>query len=227
MWGKNVSEMVIVSSSGAVGLVGGARIEPTDLAEFSGLTTHLVAADGGADHLLEARLVPSAVIGDMDSISETARLAFAGQLHPVAEQETTDFEKALMRIDAACILAFGFTGGRMDHVLSVLNVLARYRHCAVVLLDESDASFILPDNPVTLNLPPDTRLSLMPLAELRATATGLRWPLHDRVLHPAGTVSSSNAVAEGPVKLQADGPLLITLPRAHLAQAVTAAARAR
>lgn len=217
----------IVSSSGLVGLVGGARIEPTDLAELSRLVTHLVGADGGADHLLAAGLEPAAIIGDMDSISDAARAAFAEQLHAVAEQETTDFEKALMRIDAACILAIGFTGGRMDHALSVLNVLARYRHRAVVLLDESDASFMLPDRPVTLNLPSETRLSLMPLAELRATATGLRWPLHDRVLHPAGTVSSSNAVAEGAVKLQADGPLLVTLPRAHLAQAVTAAARVR
>ena len=222
-----MSEAIIVSSLGAIGLVGGAKVETTDLAELSGLTTHLVAADGGADHLLAAGLSPAAVIGDMDSLSDAARIAFADQLHPVAEQETTDFEKALMRVESACVLALGFTGGRMDHMLSVLNVLARYRHRAVVLLDDTDASFILPDDPVVLNLPPDTRLSLMPLAELRATATGLRWPLQDRVLHPAGTVSSSNAVAQGPVSIQADGPLLITLPRAHLAQAVTAASRVR
>lgn len=212
----------IVSSSGIVGLVGGARIERTDIAELLPLVTDVVAADGGADHLLAAGLTPSAVIGDMDSISDRARAAFAEQMYHIAEQETTDFEKALSRIDAACVLALGFTGGRMDHALAVLNVLARNRERPVVLVDGNDASFILPAAPIALTMPMGARISLMPLSDVRVTATGLRWPLADAALHPTGMVSASNAVAGEKVTLQASGPLLVTLPRAHLGAALRA-----
>lgn len=205
-----------------VGLVGGARIERADIAGLLPLVTEIVAADGGADHLLAAGLTPSAVIGDMDSISDRARAAFADQMYHIAEQETTDFEKALSRIDAACVLALGFTGGRMDHALAVLNVLARNRARPVVLLDGNDASFMLPDAPVALMLPPGARISLMPLADVQVTATGLRWPLTDAALHPTGLVSASNVVADEKVLLQARGPLLVTLPRAHLGAALQA-----
>lgn len=212
----------IVSDGGVVGLIGGARIEPADITEVLPLVSTVVAADGGANHLMAAGLTPAAVIGDMDSISKQARAAFADHLHHIIEQETTDFEKALARIDAACVLAVGFTGGRMDHALSVLNVLARHRSRPVVLLDGHDASFILPHAQVTLGLPVGARISLMPLADVQVTATGLRWSLDDAALHPTGFVSPSNEVAEDQVVLQASGPLLITLPREHLGVALRA-----
>lgn len=207
----------IVASHGAICLIGGASVESADIAELLPLVTDLVAADGGADHLFVAGLTPAAVIGDMDSITDRARGAFQDRLHHVAEQETTDFEKALTRIDAPFILALGFTGGRMDHALAVLNVLARHRTRPVLLLDGSDVSFVAPAGPVTLALPDKTRISLMPLADTVVTATGLRWPLDRARMHPAGMTSASNAVAGGSVSITAEGPVLITLPRAHLA----------
>lgn len=212
----------IVSSSGVVCLIGGARIEDTDIASLLPLVTDLVAADGGADHLLAAGLTPAAVIGDMDSITQMAKKEFANLLHHVAEQETTDFEKALTRINAACVLALGFTGGRMDHALAVLNVLARHRTRPVVLLDGNDASFVVPEAPVTLALPDSARISLMPLSDTVVTATGLRWPLAGARMHPAGMTSASNAVAGGQVAIAAEGPLLVTLPRLYLPQVLKA-----
>ncbi|MBE0413242.1 thiamine diphosphokinase [Yoonia sp.] len=212
----------IVSSSGVIGLIGGAKVEVTEIKQLLPLITDIVAADGGADHLLAAGLIPAAVIGDMDSITDRAQRAFKDRLHRIGEQETTDFEKALTRIGAACVLALGFTGGRMDHALAVLNVLARHAHRSVVLLDGSDASFVAPQSPVRLDLPLGSRISLMPLADTVVTATGLRWPLNRAQMQPAGMTSASNAVAEQHVEISAQGPVLITLPRAHLAEVLRA-----
>ncbi len=72
------------------------------------LVDAFVGVDGGADHLLAAGVTPAAVIGDLDSLSDLARATFAEQTYHIAEQETTDFEKALTRIDAARVLAVGF-----------------------------------------------------------------------------------------------------------------------
>ena len=216
----------IVSSNHTICLVGGARVDDDTITSILPLVDQFVAVDGGANRLLAAGISPAAVIGDLDSISLTARATFADLTHHIPEQDTTDFEKALSRVDAPVVLAVGFTGGRMDHTLAVLNVLARYSDRAVVLLDDTDICFVATQGTTSLSSPIGTRMSLMPLAECRVTATGLRWPFEDKQMHPTGFISSSNEVA-GDVTIHADGPLLITLPVEFLASAMKAAVRAR
>ena len=83
---------------------------------------------GGRARALAAGIVPQAVIGDLDSISEAGRAAIPpGRLHRVAEQETTDFEKALRHIAAPFVLGVGFAGTRIDHLLAALTTLVRLR----------------------------------------------------------------------------------------------------
>ncbi len=217
---------VIVSSSEIVCLVGGSKIKHTDILELLPVTDCFVGVDSGADHLLAADIAPAAVIGDMDSLSRHAMATFDHLLCHISEQDTTDFEKAVTRVEAPSILAVGFTGGRMDHMLAVLNVLARNPTRAIILIDDQDASFLAVQGTTRFKLPVSTRISLMPLSQVTVTATGLRWPLDAAVMHPTGMISSSNAAAKDEILIQTDGPLLITLPRAHLQTALKAAARA-
>lgn len=216
---------MIVSAREMTCLVGGGTVQCSDILEISRLSARIVAVDGGADHVVNAGLTPAAIIGDMDSISEHTSATFGHLMRRVADQDTTDFEKALTHTDATCILALGFTGGRMDHVLATLNVLARYRDRVVILIDRTDVSLMLPRAGLTLVLPDDTRIALMPLSDAQVTATGLRWPLADFAMHPAGAVSSSNAVAQGPVRIDGSGAVLVTVPRAHLGAVLKAALR--
>jgi thiamine pyrophosphokinase len=88
----------------------------------------IVAADGGADALLDAGIVPDAVVGDLDSVSENARQKIPSEhFFFVPNQNTNDLEKALSFLSArgctACTLA-GFTGGRED--FSAGNLLALF-----------------------------------------------------------------------------------------------------
>lgn len=217
---------IIVSSHSLVCLVGGAKIGNISLLADFPFVDSYVAVDGGADHLLAAGVNPVAVIGDMDSISDQARATFADILCHIPEQETTDFEKALACVVAPAILAVGFTGGRIDHTLAVLNVMARYPQSAVLLVDELDVSFLAHPKGTTLTLPKGCRISMMPLAEVSLSVSGVQWPLTDRAVAPTGSNSASNAAMGGPVHVQADGPLLITLPQTHLQTALKAVARA-
>ena len=59
-------------------------------------------------------------------------------MHPLAEQDTTDLEKALRHVRAPAIIGFGFLGKRFDHSLAALNVLARYTRQHRVMLVGSD-----------------------------------------------------------------------------------------
>ena len=216
----------IVHVSSPVTLLGGADLDDNELNICLKVAPSVVAADGGADHARREGLHPLAVIGDMDSISATARTAFGDVLHHIAEQETTDFEKCLTRIAAPLVMAAGFLGGRLDHTMSALGVVARLRAEHVVLVARDDVCVLLPQDESLWHLTPGDRAALLPLGHATVTSAGLRWDLTDRTLAPDGTVSSSNAVAAPSVRLSVSGPVLLTLPLAAWA-AVTGAVLAR
>ena len=217
----------IVSYDSTVCLVGGAGISDSAFLLAQQVCQVFVAVDSGADALLTRGVVPERVIGDLDSLSDKARAAFADRLTKIPEQSTTDFEKALTRVAAPCVVAMGFTGGRIDHALAVLNCLARYADRAVVLLDDHDASFVAPVGRTVVQLERGTRLSVMALGRADAvTLTGVVWPFADQMMKPDGFISPSNAALGGDVTLTTSAPVLVTLPRTQLATALQAAARA-
>lgn len=217
---------VIVQSSGGITLVGGAPVSPALFRISQQRAPVVVAADGGADRCLAHGVHPQAVIGDMDSISDAARVALgADRLHHIPEQDTTDFDKALRSIDCPFIIALGFIGARVDHGLAVLTTLVRQaRPC--VLLGPQDVVFHLPRQ-VQLNLRPGDRFSLYPLASVTGRSTGLDWPIDGLAFSPDTRVGTSNRVSVGPVSLDLSGPgMLCILPRARLDQALAALAGA-
>lgn len=184
----------------------------------------IVAADSGADRLVSAGIVPDAVIGDLDSIAETTlRRIPPERVHRVTEQETTDFEKCLTRVEAPLVLGLGFTGGRRDHELAAFNALVRHPSRRCILLDGHDACF-LGGTRLRLDLPPGARVSLFPMGEVTAKASGLRWPVEGIAFAPDGRVGTSNE-ATGPVDLWFSAPrMLVILDAGSLNAAVRALA---
>lgn len=217
----------IVSSLNPLCLIGGASVEKTDISAAFHHVQAFIGVDGGANHLVAADISPAAVIGDLDSLSEHARASFADVLHHIPEQSTTDFEKALTRVSSPLILALGFTGGRMDHTLSVLNVMARFAERAIVLVDKDDVCFVAPRGKTAFDAAKGTRISIMPLGPATVTVSGLQWSFEQTLMTPAGFTSPSNAALGGGVAIQTDDPVLVTLPRALLETALTAAVRAK
>ncbi len=184
----------------------------------------IVAADGGANMAVAMGLSPAAVIGDFDSITPDARAALdPATLHPVPEQETTDFEKCLTRIDAPLILALGFTGARSDHALAVWNALVRHSGRRCLILSRDDLAFVAPTR-LSLDVASGTRVSLFPMAAMRGTSTGLRWPIDAVDFAPDRQIGTSNQ-AVGPVSLTFSADrMIVILPRACLDAAIRAVA---
>lgn len=210
----------IVSSKHPVTLVGGGHLDRSVLNISKSHAPLIVAADGGADSVLEYGETPAAVIGDMDSVSDAAKALLSDRLHDTPDQNLTDFEKALAAIEAPLVLALGFLGGRLDHTMAALNVLARSGGRGLVLLTLEDAIFLAPEH-LSLDLPRGSRVGLLPMETAQVSSSGLRWDLAERTLAPAGLVSSSNA-AEGPVTLVSQGRLLVSLEAVQLPAAIAA-----
>lgn len=210
----------IVHSTEGVTLAGGGRFSARDLAWARGLAPRLVAADGGADRLLAHGAEPEAVVGDLDSISPAARTRLGDRVHHIAEQVTTDFDKALRSVEAPFILGLGFAGQRLDHALAVLTSLLAHPEQRCLVVSPTDVVFLCP--PVLeLTLPVGSRFSLYPLGPVTGRSRGLRWPIDGLLLEPWGMIGTSNEVS-GPVRLEVDQPrLLVILPRRAAAAAVS------
>lgn len=207
---------VIVQDSAPVTLIGGGEVTQSDLQEALLRAPTLVAADGGADRALALGGKPRAVVGDFDSLSPEARAALDPSiLHLVAEQETTDFDKALRAISAPLVLAVGFLGKRIDHQLAALNVLVQPHGARCILIGAHEVVVHL-TAPLQLDLAAGAVVSLFPLAEVTGRSEGLEWPIDGLVLSPMTRIGTSNR-ATGPVRIEVDGPgLLAMLPRSAL-----------
>lgn len=199
-------------------LVGGGPADDALLAEAEALTTHLVAADGGADRVAALRGAArlEAMIGDMDSVGDAAAWAArlgARFLH-VAEQDSTDLQKCLRLTRAPLTIGVGFMGGRIDHSLAALSALTGWPGRAIILLGEEDCAALLPPD-WSCHVGRGTRVSLFPLAPCRIErCSGLEWPADGIDFRPAGPVGASNRASEDVVRLGGVGDgLLILLPR--------------
>ena len=210
----------IVDSSKGITLVGGGPVTRRDLRRCLALAPCLVAADGGADRLLTLGQLPEAVIGDMDSISPAAQAALADRLHPVPEQVSTDFDKALRHVAAPFVLGLGFSGARLDHELAVLNTLLRHPGRRCLILGQGGVTFLAPAA-LTLRLPVGSRLSLFPLAPVTGRSQGLRWPIDGLEFAPDGRIGTSNEVSAPEVRLSFDrAAMLVILPGSALSAAL-------
>lgn len=210
-----------VQSQHGVTLVGGAEPSAQSLEEALKFAPTLVAADGGADRALALGGVPVAIIGDLDSVSQTAieRIS-AEKVFEVCDQDKTDFEKSLAAIDAPFVIAVGFANGRIDHTLAVMSALVQYSGAPVIVLSEDDIVFAAPLE-VSLDLEVGSRFSLFPMADLRGRSEGLEWPLDPHAFSPGGRIGTSNRVT-GPVRLAFTAPgMLVITPREALGSVVS------
>jgi thiamine pyrophosphokinase len=87
----------------------------------------VIAADAGADLALALGIKVDVVVGDLDSVSPATLALIRGvEPHP-ADKDETDLELALraaLRFEPERVLVVGGAGGRLDHLLGGLLLLA-------------------------------------------------------------------------------------------------------
>lgn len=205
--------------SGGVTLLGGSS-RRAGLEAALARAPALVCADGGAN-AAPPGVEPEAVIGDLDSLKDAPawRRRLGPRLVHVAEQDTTDLEKCLLRVEAEFLLCVGFLGGRVDHELAALHALVSDSR-PIILIGEEDVIFSAGAG-LSLMLEAGDRVSIFPMRPVFAgPSTGLRWPLDGLRLETMGRIGTSNE-AEGPVSLTFDRPgAAVILPRARLENAL-------
>ncbi len=188
-------------------LVGGGALDRQTLSAAAGHAKAVVAADGGADHLLAlGASAPDAIIGDMDSIGAARRWADDPEVvfHAIEEQDTTDLEKCLYSVEAPLFIAVGFFGERLDHTLAALHVATRRPEKRLIFLGSHDLCFPAPLQ-WRCELPERARVSIWPGSPVRGLgSTGLRWPIDGLDFAVGAQIGTSNEATGGAVELRFD-----------------------
>ncbi len=208
----------IIETHEPVTLIGGGTCTAADIETARAIAPTTVAADSGAHMALKQGVPLAAVIGDMDSISNSARAQIPkAAFHEIAEQDSTDFDKALRNTLSPLVVAAGFSGGHVDHTLAAFHTLLAHCHRRVIVLAEQDIVFLCPPH-LALAMAPGTRVSLFPMGRVRGTSRGLRWPV-DGIGFAPGLRSGTSNQATGDIDLTMDRPnMLCILPRALIRQ---------
>lgn len=147
----------------------------------------VIACDGAVEALDAAGIVPTAIVGDLDSIPSRFRTLYADRIHTVEDQEVNDLTKSVRFAHQSGqeeILILGATGLREDHTLGNISLLMDYAPLFQRIEMLSDYGLFTPiRQTTTLESEPGIQVSLFSLTPSGTISTsGLRWPILDRQL---------------------------------------------
>jgi thiamine pyrophosphokinase len=179
----------------------------------------VVAADGGAELARQLGVSVDLAVGDFDSVSaETLAGIASTERHPAAK-DATDLELALeaaLRFSPERLLVVGSAGGRLDHLLGGLLLLAGEAYSAV----QVDAQFgtaavhVVRGERELLGLPGEL-VSLFALGGRAdgVVTDGLVYPLRGEALESGSSRGISNVFARRDARVTvARGVLLAVRP---------------
>jgi len=193
---------------------------------------YLIAADGGANYLLEMGMLPGVVIGDLDSIDDDTLFQLTSaevNIEQFSEdKDETDFELALryaIEMHPTEILIVGALGGRLDQTLANLSVLSdpMIPEIDIRLNDGVEEAFFCrasagKGKQVEIMGRSGDTISLIPWhspAEGVETQ-GLKWSLYGETLHPEKSRGISNVMLEDSVSVRIKSGLLLVVHHHHI-----------
>jgi len=181
----------------------------------------VIAADGGVDRALALGLHVDLAIGDFDSVSAAGLAAAEAsgarvERHPVAK-DATDLELALdaaIALRPARIVVVGSDGGRLDHLLGSVLLLADERYAATEIdayLGGACVSVVRGSR--TLAGVPGDLLTLLPMhgAAEGVTTRGLVYPLRDEMLSSGTSRGVSNVFSASEAHITVDRGCLLAV----------------
>lgn len=178
----------------------------------------VIAADAGALLAEPLGLSLDLIVGDADSLAEAQLVAFAGAGVAIerapTDKDESDLELALraaLSRGASEVVVLGAFGGRLDHLLVNVSLLAlpALAGTGIALLDERTRARLLTAAPpgqgstrIELVDRPGDLVTLLAFdgPAIGVTTHGLRWPLAGATLPAGSSLGLSNVLTKPPEK---------------------------
>ena len=182
---------------------------------------YLIAVDGGLRHLEQLNLTPNLLIGDLDSVNSSdlqkAEAAGVEILCFPVEKDESDLELAALEAlkrGFSEILITGTSGGRIDHILACLAILAMpdLQKVHAKIADGKSTVYYIKEH-FELDTGVGDLISLQAWGEgVHGLSTrGLKWELSNASLHPWGALGLSNLALQNRIAVSLkSGQLYLT-----------------
>lgn len=183
----------------------------------------ILCADGGSRHAFALGLIPQAVIGDLDSVSdaEQQRIEAAGiaVIRFPHDKDQTDLELSLqyaLKQQPSSILIVAALGNRLDHTLGNLAILTDSRLAGLdCRLDDGLEEAFFCRSRSSVHGEAGDIVALIPWggAAVGVRTEGLRWPLLGETLYMETSRGISNEMLTEAAKIQLNSGLLLVIHR--------------
>ena len=181
----------------------------------------VICADGGARHLDVAGLIPTLIVGDMDSLDQISQDRYESMgvriiRHP-REKNETDTELALREAFAMTpseVWIWGALGHRIDHILANISLLVQgIRQGIDVRLIDTWCEVFLVNRRMVLEGEVGQTVSLLPFGgEVSGiTLTGFEYPLTKALMEVGSPYGISNRLTERRGIIEVDAGVLLAV----------------
>lgn len=196
-----------------LGVLGGQDLDDTMFKSWAAASDILVAADAGADLCLKHGIVPDAIVGDLDSVSEQALMSGA-DIYKFEDTNFSDCDKLLQWVTDRghdSVTLIGVEGDRLDHVLGTLGSCIRSSQKIEIVLRDG-MGHILRAGEHSLATTAGLRISLLPLGVADGvTARGLTWSIQNQTMSLGGFVSLSNVATGATVEVSIQSGVILAV----------------
>lgn len=171
------------------------------------LNLPLIAADGAANTLIRMGIMPTLIVGDLDSLDSAIIPNFVEILH-ISEQSSTDCEKCLITLKERVLfpcLIYGATGKESDHTLYNLSVLDEYSQYHKIIIHDSaykskEKYGIFVSDSLMGDLKLGSKISFLSFTPSIISTKGLTWELNNLNLS-AKKANLRNSIKSNPFEV--------------------------
>ena len=180
----------------------------------------VIALDGAANRLIGSNMIPDVLLGDLDSVSESALeqcKASGVTIVQTPDQQSSDISKGLEWVQRTYpdseVDIIGVEIGRYDHHLAAYSALFECKSDATILLDGWQARRVS-QTPSDIETKPNSIFSLIPFGDVTgATIKGCQFSLDNESL-TTGTRGISNIATGHSITVSVkSGDLLLLIMR--------------
>ncbi len=173
---------------------------------------YVVCCDGAAAQADAHGIVPDAIVGDGDSISDAMRAKYADILHFESEQEFNDQTKAvrfLVKRGINRIVILCSAGKREDHALGNISLLTYYlQHGIMAVMPTPYGIFVPCKDCASLETEVGQQVSVFNISATGIKSQNLKYDCYDFTMLWQGTL---NEATDKIVRISASGYYLVYL----------------
>lgn len=168
----------------------------------------IIGVDNGTAHLFDRSLIPSKVLGDLDSITpdllEKVENMNVDLISYEPNKDKTDFELSLDSInepEEKNIFIIGGEEGEIDHLFSIFSLVINYEFATNVTWLYMDKTIVFKNN-MSIFLNEGTKFSVVPITNLnKLTISGAKWNLNEENIEAGSSKTLRNESVENQIMI--------------------------